>query len=96
MMKKSRIVKIIKEEINRLLREESNLGDPFPPVELFVERAQQVLHIISPKTRPSMRIEMTVESQPRATPEGQNMKLNGVQVPPKFIDFILNGGPRPK
>tara|TARA_R100001510_G_C7523490_1_gene117999 strand:+ start:131 stop:553 length:423 start_codon:yes stop_codon:yes gene_type:complete len=140
MVKKSRIVKIIKEEINKLLKEQSGFDDAFAELDDEMEkyaqprsararkaapapkptakkpvdkkpapkstkdpfsdlnapmdsafdemdRAQQVLKIISPKT-PRSSIQMTGK--------GQNMKLNGVQVPPKYIPYILKGGSLPK
>ena len=52
-----------------------------------LERSQEVLKIISPRT-PADTIRMTGS--------GQNMQLNGVKVPPKYIPYILKGGELPK
>tara|TARA_R100001510_G_C7572128_1_gene148143 strand:+ start:145 stop:687 length:543 start_codon:yes stop_codon:yes gene_type:complete len=51
------------------------------------ERAVQVLQIVSPETsKTSIHI----------TGKGQTMKINGIKIPPKYVSYILKGGPLPK
>ena len=52
-----------------------------------MDRAQQVLKIVSPNT-PADTISMTGR--------GQKMELNGVKIPPKYVAYVISGGPLPK